>query len=164
MDEWVFICMMERGGLLVKATYIGDFEEWSAGFTYAAPLTVRFSDLDMYGIVNNAVIISYLEYARIEYLKQLGLMNDWMDVKNPVAPVLADIQCDYVKPIQYDEKLLIYVKVEKFGTSSVDIHYLGKNAMEEVVFTGRSTMVQIDKKIGKGSPWSEVEKAAFQVS
>lgn len=146
----------------MKATYIGDFEAWAEGFTYAAPLTVRFSDLDIYGIVNNAVIISYLEYARIEYLKHLRLMQDWMDMRNPVAPVLADIQCDYVKPIQYDDELLIYVKVEKIGTSSVDIHYLGKNN-EEIVFTGRSTMVQIDKKTGKGCPWTEGERAAFQV-
>ena len=147
----------------MTATYIQDFEDWSTGFTYAAPLTVRFSDLDMYGIVNNAVIISYLEFARIEYFKHIGLMTDWMDPKCPVAPVLADIQCDYVKPIQYDENLLVYVKVEKVGTSSVDVHYLGENDKEEIVFTGRSTMVQIDKKTGKGSPWAEEELAAFQI-
>lgn len=145
----------------MTATYIRDYEEWSAGFTYAAPLTVRFADLDMYGIVNNAVIISYLEYARIEYFKHVGLMGDWMSPTYPVAVVLADVQCDYAKPIQYDEKLLIYVKVEKIGTSSVDVHYLGKNEKEEIVFTGRSTLVQIDKKTGKGSPWSEEERAAF---
>lgn len=145
----------------MRANYIGDFEKWSDEFTYAAPLTVRFSDLDMYGIVNNAVIISYLEYARIEYLKHIGLMADWMDPNSPVAPVLADIQCDYVKPIQYDEQLQIYVKVEKIGTSSIDIHYLAKNEGGEIFFTGRSTMVQIDKRTGKGFPWSESEKMVF---
>lgn len=145
----------------MRAKYIVDFEKWSKGFTYAAPLTVRFSDIDMYGIVNNAVIISYLEYARIEYFKHLGLMGNWLKLTCPVAVVLADVQCDYVKPIQYDEKLLIYVKVEDPGTSSVDIHYLGKNEAKEVVFTGRSTLVQVDKKTGKGSPWTEEDLAAL---
>lgn len=147
---------------MLKANYIEDFQEWSEGFTYAAPLTVRFSDLDSYGIVNNAVIISYLEYARIEYFKHLGLMRDWLRPSCPTALVLADVQCDYAKPIQYDEQLRIYVKIERYGKSSVDIHYLGKDSKEDLVFTGRSTMVQIDKQTGKGSPWSEVEKVLFQ--
>ncbi|AOV07307.1 acyl-CoA thioesterase [Sporosarcina ureilytica] len=145
----------------MKASYINDFESWSSEFTYAIPLTVRFSDVDMYGIVNNAVIISYLEYARIEYFKAIGLMGNWMDSEATIVPVIADIQCDYVKPIQYDENLAIYVKVETVGTSSIDIHYLGKNDAEEIVFTGRSTMVQINKGTGKGFPWSEEEKLIF---
>lgn len=145
----------------MKASYIHDFEEWSSGFTYAIPLTVRFSDVDMYGIVNNAVIISYLEYARIEYFKYLGLMNEWVNPTSSIVPVVADIQCDYVKPIQYDEALAIYVKIESVGTSSIDIHYLARNEKEEVVFTGRSTMVQIDKENGKGFPWSSEEKSLF---
>ena len=145
----------------MKSTYITDFEEWSSEFTYQVPLTVRFADIDMYGIVNNAVIISYFEYARIEYLKHIGLMEDWLNPTAEKVPVIADIQCDYVKPIIYDEKLRIFVKLNSVGTSSMDIHYLGKNEKEEIVFTGRSTMVQIGKHTGKGFPWSEEEKSLF---
>lgn len=145
----------------MKANYIKDFTKWSEEFTYAAPLTVRFSDLDLYGIVNNAVIISYLEYARIEYFKHLGLMKQWFHPDCPTALVLADVQCDYAKPIHYDEKLQIYVKIERIGNSSVDIHYLGKDSKEDIVFTGRSTMVQINKKTGKGVAWSEEETQVF---
>ena len=145
----------------MKASYITDFKKWSSEFTYAVPLTVRFTEIDMYGIVNNAEVISYFEYARIEYLKHLGLMKDWLNPSAENAPVIADIQCDYVKPIVYDEKLEIYVKIDSVGTSSMDIHYLGKNETDEIVFTGRSTMVQIGKNTGKGFPWTEKEKSLF---
>lgn len=145
----------------MKGTYIKEFEEWSAGFLFAAPLTVRFSDIDAYGIVNNAVVISYFEYARIEYLKHLGLMKDWLNPSTENMPVIADIQCDYVKPIVYDEKLQIYVKIETVGRSSMDLHYLGKNENDEVVFTGRSTMVQVGKNTGKGVSWTDEERALF---
>lgn len=145
----------------MKATYITDFEKWSSEFTFATSLTVRFSEIDVYGIVNNAAIISYFEYARIEYLKHLGLMKDWLNPTAENVPVIADIQCDYVKPIVYDEKLRIFVKINSVGTSSMDIHYLGKNENDEIVFTGRSTMVQIGKSTGKGFPWTDAEKSLF---
>lgn len=147
---------------MVKANYIQNFEEWAKDFTYAAHLTVRFSDIDMFGIANNATIISYLEFARIEYFKHLGLMQDWMHEEKVAIPVVADIQCDYVQPIYYDEKIAIHVKVETIGNSSIDIHYLGKNDKNQTVFTGRSTIVQIHKESGKGHLWSEEERHFFQ--
>lgn len=145
----------------MKQTYIANYEEWSSGFKYVVPLTVRFTEIDLYGVVNNASIISYFEYARIEYLKQLGLLKEWLTPIAKNLPMIADIQCDYVKPIVYDEKLKIYVKINSVGNSSMDIHYLGKNADEEIVFTGRSTMVQVDKATGKGAPWTAEEKKLF---
>lgn len=127
-------------------------------------MTVPFSDLDLYGIVNNAVTISYLEYARIEYLKHLGLMSDWLNSNCSKAIVLADVQCDYVKPIHFDERIKIQVKVARIGRSSIDMHYLGKDEQGAIVFTGRSTVVQIDKKTGKSSPWSEEVKLKFSLN
>lgn len=147
----------------MSATYIHDFEKWAKEFSYAAPLTVRFSDIDAFGIVNNAVIISYLEYARIEYLKHLGLMNNWLSPDCETVVVVADVQCDYRKPIVYDEQLQISVKINHVGNSSIDIHYLGIDSQSDVVFTGRSTLVQIDKKTGKGAPWTEEEKTSFPI-
>ena len=135
----------------MKATYITDFEEWSSGFTYAVPLTVRFSDIDMYGIVNNAVIISYFEYARIEYLKHIGLMKDWINPTAENVPVIADIQCDYVKPIVYDEKLQIYVKINSVGTSSMDIHYLGKNDNKKLYLQVVAQWSKLEGILAKGS-------------
>lgn len=146
---------------MAKANYIQNFEKWAEEFSYAAHLRVRFSDIDMFGIANNATIISYLEFARIEYFKHLGIMQDWMKADQIAVPVVADIQCDYLQPIYYDEKLSIGVKVETIGTSSIDIHYLGKNEKDQIVFTGRSTLVQIHKETGKGYPWSIEEKQFF---
>lgn len=147
----------------MKATYIQDLEKWMDEFTYATSLTVRFSDIDSYGIANNAVIISYLEYARMEYLKHLGLMKDWLSPTCETAVVVANIQCDYRKPIVYDETLQISVKINQVGNSSIDIHYLGIDSQSDIVFTGRNTLVQIDKTTGKGSPWTEEERACFPI-
>ncbi|MET3574604.1 acyl-CoA thioesterase [Bhargavaea ullalensis] len=145
----------------MKAQYIGDFDEWKAGFRFSTPVTVRFSETDMYGHLNNTVNFAYFEYARIEYLKHIGLMNDWLDPDGENIPVVADLQCDYLKQVFFDQAIDIHVKAAKLGGSSVDIHYLATDKKGEALFTGRGTMVQISRKTGKSAPWTEADRAAF---
>ncbi len=145
----------------MRASYIQDPEQWASGFNYSVPVQVRFGDTDMYGHLNNTYNFTYFEFARIEFFKHIGLMGDWLDPKGKTIPVVADLQCDYVKQVYFDEKLLVHVKIASIGNSSVDIHYHGTNEKGETVFTGRGTVVQINKESGKGSPWTEEEKTLF---
>ena len=97
-------------------------------FSFSVPVTVRFSETDMYGHLNNTVTFAYFEYARIEYLKHLGHMEDWLNPNGTTIPVVADLQCDYMKQVFFDEQLSIYVKTASVGNSSMDIHYMAKNS------------------------------------
>ena len=142
----------------MKAPYIEDPKKWEEEFEFFVEVKVRFSETDMFGHLNNTVTFAYFEYARIEFLKHLGFMNDWStgDVKK--IPVVADLHCDYLKQVFFDETLRIYVKAARIGNSSIDIHYLAKNEKNEPCFTGRGTIVQIDKYTGKAISWDEKEK------
>ena len=137
----------------MKASYIEDPQTWASEFTFSVQVKVRFSETDMFGHVNNTVVFTYLEYARIEYLQAIQLMH-----KEGYIPVVADLQCDYLRQMYFGETITIYVKVAYVGNSSVDIHYLGKNEKDEMVFTARGTIVQINAKTGKGVPFTEEEK------
>lgn len=139
----------------MRATYIGDFEEWKKGFNFSVPVTVRFSETDMFGHLNNTVNFTYFEHARIEYLKHLGLMENWMDENEGSITVVADLQCDYLKQVFFDEQLDIHVKTERVGSTSLDIHYLATGHEGEPAFTGRGTIVQVSRKTGKPLPWSD---------
>ncbi len=145
----------------MKQTYIEDFEEWENEFRFSVPVRVRFSETDMYGHLNNTVTFTYFEQARIDYLKEIGLMNDWLDPNGECIPVVADLQCDYVKQVFFNETVDIYVKAASVGKSSVDIHYMAKNEKGDIVFTGRGAMVQISKKTGTGVAWTDHEKELF---
>ena len=65
----------------MKAAYINDLSTWASEFKFSVPVSVRFSETDMYGHLNNTVPFIYFEYARIEFLKHIGLMNDWLNPK-----------------------------------------------------------------------------------
>ncbi len=145
----------------MKAVYIKDLSTWASEFVFFVPVSVRFSETDMYGHLNNTVPFIYFEHARIEFLKEIRLMNNWLNPQSKTFPVVADLQCDFVKQVFFDEKLEVFVKAATVGNSSVDIHYMAKNSKGDIVFTGRGTMVQIDRQNGKGVPWSEEEKILF---
>ncbi|TWT26305.1 thioesterase family protein [Planomicrobium sp. CPCC 101110] len=148
----------------MKAKYIADFDSWKKGFAFSVPIQVRFSETDMFGHVNNTVPITYFEFARIEFMKELGIMQNWLMGESKLFPVVADIQVDYTQQVYFDEKLKVHVKIESIGTSSMDVHYWVTNGKGETCFTGRGAMVQISKETGKGHPWTEQEKELFRNS
>ncbi|WP_422123018.1 acyl-CoA thioesterase [Planococcus sp. X10-3] len=145
----------------MKANYITDFDQWKEEFKFSTRVQVRFSETDMFGHVNNTVPITYFEFARIEYMKELGLMQRWLKGNGDLFPVIADMQVDYTQQVYFDELLDVYVKIASVGRSSIDVHYWVVNAKGETCFTGRGAMVQISKATGKGHPWTETEKELF---
>lgn len=144
----------------MKASYIGDFQEWVKDFSFFIEVRVRFSETDMFGHMNNTVNFTYFEQARIDYFNHLGiLMPSTIDENVKGIPIVADLQCDYVKQVFFDDVIRVFTKVAKIGNSSMDIHYLAKNQKDEVCFTGRGTVVQMDPRTGKSVPISDEEKA-----
>ncbi|MFE8696935.1 acyl-CoA thioesterase [Cytobacillus sp. FJAT-53684] len=145
-----------------KINYITEMTEWEKDFNFYYPIKVRFSETDMFGHLNNTVPFTYFEMARIEFFKYKGFMQEWVKPSNETIPVVADLQCDFLQQVFFDEELKIYVKANKVGTSSVDIHYMGRREDGSICFTGRGTMVQISKKTGKGVPWTEDKRNLLQ--
>lgn len=142
-------------------SYIEDFQKWCEEFQFYQEIKVRFSETDQFGHVNNTVPFVYFELARIEYFKWLGFMQDWFRPDNDLIPVVADLQCNFLAQMYFDEKIKIYVKAHKIGTSSVDLHYMGKKEDGTICLTGRGTMVQLNKNTGKAVPWSEEIRKKF---
>jgi acyl-CoA thioester hydrolase len=137
-----------------KANYIEDFHQWEQEFEFFLSVRVRFSETDMFGHLNNTVPFIYFEEARIEFLKSIGFMQEWILPESETIPVVANLQCDFLKQIFFDEKLKLFVKAQSIGNSSLDIHYLAKREDGSSGFVGRGTMVQISKRTGKGVAWT----------
>ena len=69
-------------------------------------LTVRTYECDSYGHVNNANYLNYLEYARHEFLRDVGFNYQSM-IKAGYGIYVARVEIDYVKPALADDDLLI---------------------------------------------------------
>ncbi len=138
-----------------RMSYIEDLEQWKNDFSFYQEVKVRFSETDMFGHLNNTVPSVYFEQARIGFFKKAGLMQKWVESSQETMPVVADLQCDFLSQVYFDEQLKVFVKVNKIGTSSVDLHYMVVREDGSLCFTGRGAIVQVSKATGKSVPWSE---------
>lgn len=135
--------------------YIKNFNEWVNEFSFSTEVKVRFSETDAFGHLNNTNAFVYFEEARIDFFKHLGLMDEWLKEESSTIVVTADLQCNYLRQVFFDEKLSVYVKVNHVGNTSLDIHYLAVNNEGSYCLTGRGAIVQISKFSGKSVPWNE---------
>ncbi|WP_338750492.1 thioesterase family protein [Bacillus sp. FJAT-52991] len=139
-----------------KIAYIDDWNQWESGFHFFHPVSVRFSETDMFGHLNNTVPFVYFEEARIEFFNEIGLMENWLKEDCGTIIVVADLQCDFIQQVFFGEKLKVFVKAATIGQSSVDLHYKGVNQKGDICFVGRGRIVQISRETHK--PFSLTEE------
>ncbi len=135
--------------------YITDIQNWQKSFQYSTSINVRFCETDAFGHLNNTNAFVYFEEARTNFFKSLGFMQKWTNAEHESMIVVADLQCDFLQQIKFDEKLKVQVKVHQLGRSSADLHYAVHNEDGMLCLTGRGAVVQISKESGKSLAWDE---------
>ena len=127
-------------------------------------LTVRFSDCDPLGHVNNARYLTYLEEARI-YLwrRQAGL-----ELREAAARggqggegfILARTEIDFLSPAHDGDELEVRMSLEKIGTKSMTYAYeIMDVTTGRAVASAKSVVVWYDYAAGKSIPLSDKTKA-----
>jgi acyl-CoA thioester hydrolase len=83
---------------------------------------VRFSDVDVYGHVNNVKYFEYFQEARIAFLMSLGNPMLEHGAEATMRQVVARIDVDYKRPILFrPEPYGVETWVTRIGTSSYDL-------------------------------------------
>lgn len=126
-------------------------------FKYKTAIEVRFADFDMMGHVNNAVYFTYMEIARTKYWTQ-AIMWDW----EKTGVVIAQASLDYIVPVFLKDKISMYIRTSRIGTSSFDLEYLlvkHVNGKEEVCARGKSVCVAFNYTNKSPMPIPETERA-----
>jgi acyl-CoA thioester hydrolase len=114
-----------------------------ADFHFYHLIEVRYGDLDPQGHVNNAKFLSYMEQARVFYLKQLMLWEGGSFLNMGI--ILADVQLTFKKAIQFGDPIRVGVRISHIGTKSMTSEYQIEDARDASLFaTGSSVLVAYD--------------------
>jgi acyl-CoA thioester hydrolase len=85
-------------------------------YGYTTTIEKRYNDFDTYGHVNNAVYVTYLESARIDFFGDVIGNRD-------VSTVIVHVEVDYESPILVDHEVTVAIRVAEIGTTSVTLDY-----------------------------------------
>ncbi|MDT8445483.1 MAG: thioesterase family protein [bacterium] len=81
-------------------------------FRFKLELAVRDYELDLLGMVNNSVYQSYLEHARHEFLKEIGIDFAGM-FKEGYRLVVVRSELDYRQTLHSGDRFLVCVRLER---------------------------------------------------
>lgn len=117
----------------------------------ATEIRVRGYHLDVYGHVNNARYLEFLEEARWDLFEKKIDLEDWKN--RNLAFFVANINIDYRRPASLGDILVIRSGIFRFGTKSavirqrIDSKKSGKRIAE-----ARITFVLADIETGRAVP------------
>ena len=110
-----------------------------AEFNFYHSIEVRYGDLDPQGHVNNARFLTYMEQARREEIRRLGLWNggSFQDI----GIILADIQVSFRAPILFGMQVLTGVRISRLGSKSLVMDYRLVDAQTGQEFAAGSSVI-----------------------
>ncbi len=129
-------------------------------FRFFQPIVIRYGDLDPQGHVNNAGFLTFMEHARVAYIRQLGLWDGKTFLE--IGFILARVELDYKAPILMTDEVEVGVRVSRLGNKSLDMEYLIKESVTGIVFAeGKTVQVAYDYHDKKTIPLLESWREAI---
>ncbi|GIG41065.1 acyl-CoA thioesterase [Cellulomonas phragmiteti] len=126
-------------------------------------MQVRWSDVDLFGHVNNAAFLRYLDDARFTLFPRMGV--DEVGAMTASLLVVVKHEIDYLAPIRFrQEPVVVEVWVPRLGRSSVDFAYEvldGAAPGAAVALRARSRMVQLDRASHTPRAFTDEERSTF---
>jgi acyl-CoA thioester hydrolase len=111
-------------------------------------IEVRYGDLDAQRHVNNAKYLTYMEQARLEYARHLGLWDG--ETFAELGMIVAEIKISYLAPIHFGQAVRVGVRVSHLGNKSMLWEYRLENAQDGSLFaTATSVQVAFDYQAGR---------------
>jgi acyl-CoA thioester hydrolase len=110
---------------------------------------VRFDEVDLQGVVHHTRIVSYLEIARVEFWRELGMSYKKMRDEG-YEFIINKINIDYFNPLTFDEIIDVYVEVKSIKKASFILKYEIYNQQGERAVYAETGLVC--SGVGTGKP------------
>jgi acyl-CoA thioester hydrolase len=113
---------------------------------FVASVGVRWRDLDAFNHVNNSTYLTYLEEARLQWLRHVP---GWFDEQS--MPVLAASEINYRRPIEWPAQLHVELTCERLGNSSITLAHriLDADDATRLYSDGNVVLVWMNPTTGK---------------
>ncbi|HJS49248.1 MAG TPA: thioesterase family protein [Gaiellaceae bacterium] len=126
--------------------------------THEKRVEIRWSDVDAYMHVNNAVYASYLEECRDEWVdRALAGVSDTWDF------VLARVAIDFRRELRLeDDEVVVSCGLVRIGNSSVTLREQIRTVDGDLSAESEAVLVARNRDAGQARPLTDAERAALE--
>ncbi len=114
-------------------------------FRHSTEIQIRWGDMDALGHVNNAVYLTYLEQARVQYMADLRI---WDARVSRLGLIMARVVLDYKLPLLATDRVAtVFSRVSRLGNKSFDMAQIIARQVKgeyEIAASGTITLVVFD--------------------
>lgn len=132
-------------------------------FPVTWPVSTRWTDNDMFGHLNNAVHYGLFDSAINAWLAREAGQDAMTD---PAIPYLAESGCRYLAELRYPQDLVVGIRVDRLGTSSVTfalaLYPAGAASTDPVAAVGRWVHVYVDRETRRPTPVPDGARAVYE--
>ncbi len=125
-------------------------------------LRIDWSEMDLFGHVNNVAYFKYIQASRVNYWELTGLAASFNKTK--IGPILLSTSCKFIKPLHYPGNIIIEAGAEFIKNSSFGIHHQIINEQNQIVAEAHDVIVYFDFNKNEKLPVSdEFRKAVHTI-
>jgi acyl-CoA thioester hydrolase len=111
--------------------------------THQFPVRVYYEDTDLAGIVYYANYLKFIERARSEWVRALGIDQKALQSAEGLVFAVRRVEADYLRPARFDDLLTVETALEVLGGARMTLSQRVLRG-DEVLFTARVVLACID--------------------
>jgi acyl-CoA thioester hydrolase len=115
---------------------------------HSISVRIRYSETDQMGVVYHGNYPQYLEMARVEWLRHLGVSYKEMEQAGIMLPV-TELSIKYKSPAYYDDRLSVKVNLSKMPSVRIEFDYEITNENNKLICTANTVLAFINMKSKK---------------
>ena len=85
-------------------------------------ITARYAETDQMGIIHHSVYPVWFEVGRTNFIKMLGVGYGQLERDGVMLP-LSELTCKYIRPVHYEDEVIIQTSVQKLTVSRIQFAY-----------------------------------------
>lgn len=103
---------------------------------------IDWSEMDLFGHVNNVAYFKYIQSARVHFLTEIGINSS--NPKDLKSFVVAECTCNYLQPLYYPDEIKIQTSVVWIKNSSFQLQHFIFNSGNVLCANGKDVVVLFD--------------------
>ena len=123
-------------------------------------LRIDWSDLDLFGHVNNVAYFKYIQAARVGFCEQVGLTS--MNEKGKPGFIIAATNCIFKKPLHFPGSIFVHTELEWIKNTSFRINHKVCDKTGETCAEAHDVLVVFDYELNQAVPVSETLRVLME--